>query len=130
MRKRIALLGILTLLASGGCGDSSGPGGEAVGTWNLLTVNGRQVPTVVVSTGVEIQSSTISIRPDGSFTDVFVLRPTWTNTATTFEEPGTWVRDDRQITLTYASNGSSGNGTVADNVLTMDFDGAWVFVRE
>jgi hypothetical protein len=130
VRNQIGWLGLFALLACGGCGDSSGPNGDAIGTWNLLTVDGRQLPTVIVGLGVEIQSSQIVIRSDGSFTDTYILRPTHSSTATTFHEPGRWVGDSQRITLTYSSNGTSGTGTLSGNFLTMDFDGAWIFIRQ
>jgi hypothetical protein len=133
VKNQILWLVLSTLLACGG-GDSTGPGVEAIGTWDLVTVDGRALPTFVPAgvgvPAVEIQSSQIVIRADGSFTDTYSLRPALSNTATTFQELGTWTRDGRVVTLTYSSNGSSGTGTLNDNFLTMDFDGAWVFRRE
>jgi hypothetical protein len=79
---------------------------------------------------VEIESSQIVIRSDGSFTDTYVLRSALGNSFTVFQELGTWTRDGRVVTLTYSSNGSAGTGTLNDNFLTIDFDGAWVFRRE
>jgi len=132
VKRQLLWLALPALLACGG--DSTGPAVDAVGTWNLVTVDGRALPTFVPTAvgvpAVEIQLSKIVIRSDGSFTDTYTLRPMLSNTATTFQEPGTWVRDGRVVTLTYSSNGSSGTGTLNDNVLTMDFDGAWVFRRE
>lgn len=126
-------LALPALLACGG-NDSTGPSVDAVGTWDLVTVDGRALPTLVPTgvgvPAVEVQSSQIVIRPDGSFTETYALRPMLSNTATMFQEPGTWVRDGGVITLTYSSNGSTGTGTFNDNFLTMDFDGAWVFRRE
>jgi hypothetical protein len=132
VKKRFLWLALPAFLACGG--DSTGPGVDAVGTWNLVTVDGRALPTFVPTgvgvPAVEIQLSQIVIRSDGSFTDTYTLRPMLSNTATTFHEPGTWVKDGRVVTLTYSSNGSSGTGTLIDDILTMDFDGAWVFRRE
>ena len=133
VKRQSLWLAVSALLACGGS-ESTDPSGDAIGTWNLVTVDGRALPTFVPTgvgvPAVEIQLSQIVIRSDGSFTDTYTLRPVLSNTATTFQEPGTWVRDGRVVTLTYSSNGSSGTGTLTDNVLTMDFDGAWVFRRE
>jgi hypothetical protein len=117
-----------------GTGESTGPSVDAVGNWNLVTVDGRALPTFVSAgvgvPAVEIESSQIVIRSDGSFTDTYVLRSALGNSFTVFQELGTWTREGRQVTLNYSSNGSSGIGTVDDNFLTMDFDGAWVFRRQ
>ena len=132
VKRQYLWLALPALLACGS--DSTAPSVDAVGTWNLVTVDGRVLPTFVATgadvPAVEIQFSQIVIRSDGSFTDTYALRPILSNTPTTFQEPGTWVRDGRAITLTYSSNGSAGTGTLNDNHLTMDFDGAWVFHRE
>ena len=132
VKRQLLWLALPALVTCGG--DSTGPDVDAIGTWNLVTVDGRVLPTFVPTTvgapAVEIQLSQIVIRSDGSFTDTYTLRPMLSNTATTFQEPGTWVRDGRVVTLTYTSNASSGTGTLTDNVLTMDFDGVWVFRRE
>jgi hypothetical protein len=132
VKRQFLWLAVPALLACSG--ESTGPSGDAVGTWNLVTVDGRALPTFVPTAvgvpAVEVQSSQIVIRSDGSFTDTYTLRPMLSNTATTFQEPGTWVRDGGVVTLTYSSNGSSGTGTLDANILTMDFDGAWVFRRE
>ena len=131
--QQILWLGVATALA---CGDSdaSGPSVDVVGTWNLITVDGRALPTFVSAgvgvPAVKIESSQIVIRSDGSFTDTYALGSALGSSFTVFQESGTWIRDGRQVTLSYSSNGSSGTGTLDDNLLTMDFDGAWVFRRE
>ncbi len=127
LRKNLAWVGVFAVLACSG--DTSGPPLPVDGTWNLVTIRGEPLPTVTAPL-VELQSNRLVIRADGSFTDIFTLRATWSNTPETFHEPGTWTQDDNRITLTYSSNGSAGTGTLDGNFLTMDFDGPWVFTRE
>jgi hypothetical protein len=127
LRKNTARVAILAALACGG--DTSGPPVPVEGAWNLVTIKGRALPTVTAPL-VELQSNRLVLRSDGTFTDTFTLRATWSNIPETFHEPGTWTRDDDRITLTYSSNGSSGAGTLDGDLLTMDFDGPWVFIRE
>ena len=132
MKKRILWLALPALIACGD--DSTAPSVDAVGTWNLVTVDGRALPTFVSAgvgvPAVVIESSQIAIRHDGSFTDTYVLGSGLGNQFTVFQELGTWTGTGREVTLNYSSNGSSGTGTVDDNSLTMDFDGVWVFRRE
>jgi hypothetical protein len=133
LKRQILWVGLAAGLACGDS-DSTGPSADAIGTWDLVTVDGRAVPTLVSAgvgiPSVVIESSHVVIRSDGSFTDTYVLGSALGNSFTVFHESGTWTSAGRQVTLNYSSNGSSGTGTVDDKFLTMDFDGVWVFRRQ
>lgn len=124
MRRLILALGAVSLLA---CGDSSGPGGSAVGTWSLVSVDEVDVPFTIDEFGtfkVEFISAQAVALPNGTFTITATFRETDAGTVTTITETnsGTWTQTNSTVTITDA-DGFVVTGSVSGNTLRYTADG-------
>jgi len=127
MRRLFLALGAISLLA---CGDSTGVGAaSAVGTWNLVTVNGDPVPSIVLDIAnppfrVEIVSDQIILDEDGTYTETSLTRETESGTVTDFPDfdTGIWSQTGRNLTVT-ASDGSVTHPTISGNDITLNEGG-------
>ena len=129
-----AILGVLAC-----SGDASGPTVEfptVVGTWNLVSVEGRSLP---IPFGLqEFQSEQLVISADGSFTDSYVVRNLSGGVPSQILHKGTWLMNTIN-TFALHYNGVEDplfptTGIVAENQLTVSFgprggSWAWVFNR-
>jgi len=68
--KRTAFL--LAMLALTACGDSTGPA-DVAGVYTLRTVDGQQLPAVIL--GDEFTSGSLSLGSNGTFSFTFTLTP-------------------------------------------------------
>jgi hypothetical protein len=127
MRRLLLALSAVSLLA---CGDSSGPGASsAVGTWNLVSVNGdSNLPVTIFyiapSYRLEIVSATFVAASNGTYTGSATTRETDNGqvTTTTDSDSGTWSQTGNTVTVT-ASDGTVGTGTISGNNITLDDEG-------
>ena len=127
MRRLLLALSAVSLLA---CGDSSGPGfSSAVGTWNLVSVNGNSnfpvtVLQLVTTYKFEIVSATFVAASNGTYTGSATTRETDNGTVTTTTEPasGTWSQTGNSVTVT-DSDGTASAATISGNNLTLNEDG-------
>ena len=121
MRRLIIALSAVSLLA---CGDSSGPAfSSAVGTWNLVTINGSPLPFTAVNQGLyklEILSDVLIASADGTFTGTSTFRETNNGAVTTTVQPnsGTWTQTNNSVTINL-SDGTSKTVTVSSDVITL-----------
>jgi hypothetical protein len=130
MRRLILALAAVSLF---GCGDSSGPGvSSAVGTWNLVSIDGDPLPYTFLQIGTsyrgEILSDRIVASANGTFTETLTIRETENGTVTTTTETdtGTWTQNNAAVTITY-SDGSGSTAAISGNVITSNVQGT-VFI--
>ena len=122
MRRLVLALSAVSILA---CGDSSGPEfSSAVGTWNLVTVNGSALPfTVDLSQNfrLEILGDVFVASENGTYTESTTLRETESGTATTTIEQsnGTWTQTKNTVTVTESGGTQTATGTVSANTVTL-----------
>jgi hypothetical protein len=123
MRRLVLALSAVSILA---CGDSSGPEfSSAVGTWNLVTVNGSALPfTLDFSQAyrLELLSDVFVASEDGTWTETTTLRETDNGTATTTTEQGngTWTQTGNTVTVTESGGGTETNtATISGNTITL-----------
>jgi hypothetical protein len=99
-----------------GCGgDSSGPGSStAVGTWNLVTINGASLPYTVFDDPtppaykIEVISDQFVVHAGGTFDQLTTVRETIDGTATLVPVPdtGVWTQTGSSVTVTFDSDTS------------------------
>jgi lipocalin-like protein len=124
MRRLVLALTTASLLA---CGDSTGPG-SVVGTWNLRTVNGSQLPYTVYlvqpTYRLEIMSARFIADDDGTYTGAVTLRETNNGqvTTTTDSDFGTWSQANNTLTIT-DSEGAVSTATISGNTITLSEQG-------
>lgn len=131
MRKLVLAIAAVSLLGCGG--DSSGPGASAVGTWNLVTINGSPLPATIIQAPtyrLEILSDRFVLSSNGTMSDTFTYRETENGTATTTTETdnGTWSQNNTALTITY-SDGTSQTAAVSNDTFTISEQG-FVFLYE
>ena len=121
MRRILIALSAVSLLA---CGDSSGPAfSSAVGTWNLVTINGSTLPFTAVNQGLyklEILSDVLIASADGTFTGTSTFRETDNGAVTTTVQPnsGTWTQTNNSVTINL-SDGTTNTVTISGDIITL-----------
>lgn len=99
------VLATLVVATFSGCSDSTGP--TIYGTYYLLTLNAVPLPiTLEEFPGYREQfyAGTITLRSNGTFTDVWTFRVTESGTTTETDDTteGTFVKtEDSEVILTY-----------------------------
>ena len=129
--RQLTALAALVLLAS--CGDGGtepvDPRIAAAGVYALTSVNGAPLPALydqIPEARADFVGGTFTLRADGSYTESFTLRVTYTNgdpaEDVPFVENGTYTLAGSSATFTVPpSAGEEGynySGTVSDGVLT------------
>ena len=129
MRSALFAIALGTVLAACG-GDSSTGHSEAVnGTFTLRTVNGSNLPFTLLEFPdykLEITSDVLTLRPDGTFSDVATFRETDAGTVTTPVVPttGTYTRSGNTITMR-DSDGDTLIGTINGDAITVLIEDAF-----
>jgi hypothetical protein len=129
MRRLVLAIGAISLLACGG--DSTGLGASsAVGTWNLVTINGAALPFTAYETSnppykLEIMSDQFVASSNGAFSDAITTRENdnGTITTSTTNTPGTWSQSGNTLTVTEASTGFVTTATISGNTVTVSDQG-------
>jgi hypothetical protein len=122
MRRLVLALSAVSILA---CGDSSGPGfSSAVGTWNLVTVNGSALPFTVdlnQTYRLELLGDVFVASENGTYTESTTLRETENGTATTTTEQsnGTWTQTNNTVTVTESGGTETSTATISGNTITL-----------
>lgn len=111
MKRFLFACASLALLGCGG--DSTGPAASVEGTWNLLSVNGDAVPSVVdaiPSQGytLEIVADQYVLHGDKTYNEFFTTRTTQGTQVTTTDDTdeGTWNQQGNQVSITPTSGGT------------------------
>ncbi len=122
------LLPVVLLVVATGCGGSSAPTtptpASVAGTWNLQTINGQSLPFVIAQTGTnqeEIASDQLLVGSGGTFTETTVVKLTVNGQVSeeTLGDAGSYSLNGTAVTFVFASDGSSGTGTLTGNTLTV-----------
>ena len=107
------LLACVSVALLGCGGDSTGPAASAVGSWNLLSVNGDVVPSIVdaipsQSYTLEIVSDLYVLHGDGTYNEFFTTRTTLGQQITTTDDTdaGTWTQQGSQVSITPTAGGT------------------------
>ena len=131
MRRLVLAISAVSMLA---CGDSSGPEfSSAVGTWNLVTVNGSALPfTLEFSQAyrLEIVSDVFVASENGTYTESTTIRETDGATATTTTEQsnGTWTQTNGTVTVTESGGTETSTATISGNTITLTVGQGFVSV--
>lgn len=126
---RGGLVLLATILTACG-GDSDGPTGpdtSHVGTYTLSTLNGTNLPFVLVQVGndkLEITQGSMTLNADNTFSDRATLRETVGGAVSTEQSTstGTYSRNNNALSFTY-SDGSVIAGSLSGGQLTIAQDG-------
>jgi len=132
-------LACLLLVAAAAC-RSDGPTDHTpvslAGTWRLQTVNGNGLPFVLPQTVVdkmEVISDELTVAASGTFTRVTQIRVTESGQVSTdpVEDAGSYTLNGTAVTFTFASDGSTGTGSLSGNSLSVAAGGlAFVYRKQ
>lgn len=135
MIRRTFLLVALMSVVAVGCNDASGPGGGITGTYTLRTVNGQNVPFVLIQIGqtykFEILSGQLVLNENGTFSESLSVRETENSTVSTETETttGTWTRTNNSISFTDSEN-TTYSGAISDDTITFTAEQIVVVYRK
>lgn len=127
----LALAG-LTVLSSCSALDAIGNAGRTRGTFELRTVNGTRVPSVIYSEPgyrVEVLNANFTFEDDGTYTEAGIIRETVNGSSSTSSSSsyGTYEYYNGQVTF-YESSGRQYYGSldgytliVEDQGITMEY---------
>ena len=125
MRRRLlAVAAVSLVLGSLACGDLSGPDTDFFGAYDLQTLNGNILPTIVYqdpSEVDELMSETFKIYTDGSYTDDYTLRVSGSSGQSTISrrDVGTYLKSGNTFQFRDGNNGQSFDGEVDGETLTI-----------
>ncbi len=127
-----AFLGICTALVSAGYKEETKVAAEPdpVGTYALVTVDGKQVPCAVEHDGhaLTIKSGIFIINADGSCSSKMVFTPPSGGDATR-EVKATYTRQGATLTMKWEGAGTT-TGNVEGNAFTMNNEGMLLSYRK
>jgi hypothetical protein len=131
MRKSHLKITALALgLSLAGCADLVGLGyGNIVGEYDLKTLNGFQLPTVVYQDAFEqdeLLSEKLTIYADGSYTDDYTLRVSSSAGQSTqsYRDVGTYTHyNDTQLQFVDGRTGDAFTGEISGRTLTVTQNG-------
>ena len=125
MRKRVkAVAAVSLVLGFLACGDLSGPDTDFYGAYDLQTLNGNILPTIVYQDPSELDeliSETFRIYTDGSYTDDYTLRVSGSSGQSTINrrDVGTYLRSGNTLQFVDGNNGQSFDGEIDGKTLTI-----------
>ena len=126
MRKSLfAMASLAILVGLAACSDVVGLGyGSHVGAYDLRTVNGFSLPTVIYDDGLEqdeLLSETFTIYAEGSYTDDYRVRVSSRNgqSTSTYRDVGTYTEYNGQLQFVDGRTGEVFNGELNGRTLTM-----------
>jgi hypothetical protein len=125
MRKRLlAGAAVSLVLGFAACSDLAGPNTDEFGAYELQTLNGFILPTVVYEDPSEVDellSETFRIYTDGSYTDDYTLRVSSSSGQSTISrrDVGTYMRYGNALQFVDGNNGQSFDGDIVGTTLTI-----------
>lgn len=125
MRTRLfAGAAVSLVLGFAACSDLAGPDTDEFGAYQLQTLNGLTLPTVVYqdASGVdELISETFRIYTDHSYTDDYTLRVSGNSGQRTISrsDVGTYQRYGKALQFVDGNNGHSFDGEIDGTTLTI-----------
>jgi len=125
--RRTLIIAALVFGAGCGGGDSTGPDNSVAGTYSLRTVNGSNLPFILVQIGadkVELTSDILTLTEAGSFTEITTFRTTTNGQVTTSTESdaGSFTMNGTAASFAFNS-GTSGTGTISGGTITVALSG-------
>lgn len=98
------------------------------GSYELMTFNGSNLPTVAFSDGIEqrdILQETFTIYSDGTYTDDYTLRISNRSgqSQQTFRDTGTYQQNNTALQFRDSATGDVFSGSVTNNTLTVTYLG-------
>ena len=122
--RRLAMFALAATLAGAACTDSTGPNGSVVGTYELRTINGQNLP-YTFSSGLRLIADDMTLFNDGSYEDV----STYSDGSIDVDE-GDYTNYNGALTF-YSTTGFVYQGSVSRDVLTTVLNGfTQVFERD
>jgi hypothetical protein len=125
------------LPACGGSNTTTGPSitpsttGAEVGTYALVSLNGRSLPTNITEGGTQIEviSGTLTLGGGGTVRTSTTYRSSPGATPVTNEVSGTYTMQGSTLSFSY-TNGGRNTGTLSGNTLQMVNEGVvWSYQR-
>lgn len=108
-------MGLVAVALAACNNDSTSPNGSAVGTYNLVTVNGSNLP-VDFGNGDILTSDVLTLNSNGTYTDVAQFSQSGPK-----QENGNWSINNNLISFNDITDQLSYQGSVSGNVLTESF---------
>ena len=123
--RRLAMFALAGALAgTAACTDSTGPNGSVVGTYELRTINGQNLP-YTFSSGLRLVADDLTLFNDGTYEDV----SRYSDGSTDVDE-GDYTNYNGALTF-YSTTGFVYQGSVSRDVLTTVLNGfTQVFERD
>lgn len=115
--RRFLLVAAALCLAACSDNNSTEPTGNLVGTYQLRTINGSQLP-FTFSDGSTIVSDQLTLGADGTYNDVAQF-----SDGEVFDEQGFWNNNNGTILFDPTTGGGQYQGSVSGSVLTEIFPG-------
>jgi len=135
MRRLGAVLAVAAMCGCGGGGDAAGPTTVAtaseVGTYVLVTLNGRSLPTTIpeAGTSIEVISGSLTLAADRTVRVSTTYRSAAGAAASTSEVSGTYSLQGSTLTFSY-SNGGRNTATLSGATLQMLNEGVtWLYQK-
>ena len=129
-RFRIATACALWLIAACSGGDATAPSASVsiVGSWALQTVNGSALPYLMDQNGAdksEMTAEVLTFLATGQFTEIAQVRVTSGGQVSTLavQQAGTFTANKGNVTLTFAGDGSTAQGSQSGSTLTLGLNG-------
>jgi hypothetical protein len=116
------------------CADLVGLGYDQEGQYDLETLNGFVLPTVVYQDAFEqdeLMSERFAIYSDGSYTDDYTLRVSSSSGQSTssYRDVGTYTRYGNQLQFVNGNTGDAFNGDIDGRTLTITQNGDFYVYR-
>ena len=128
---RLAVALMIAAVCGCGKGTTEPTTGGEIGTYVLVSLNGRAVPTSISegSTQIEVISGTLTLGAGGTVQAGTTFRPSPEAAPVTNEVSGTYSMQGNTLTFSY-TNGGRNTGTLNGNTLQMLNEGVvWLFQR-
>jgi predicted small secreted protein len=125
MRKSLVVIAAIALVSGiVACSDVVGIGNDFTGTYDLRSVNGFTLPTVIFDDGIEqdeLLSETFTIYREGSYTDDYTLRTSSRSGQSTasYRDDGTWTRNGTHLEFVDSRLGATFSGELDGRTLTI-----------
>jgi hypothetical protein len=124
----------LALIATIGCGSSSAttsPTSTELGTYILVALDGRSVPTTIAegSTTAEVQSSSLTLSGGGTVRMLVTYRMSGQTAWSTNDLSGRYTRQGSTMSFTYTNGGANSGSIAGDTITMMNENVVWTFQR-
>src|SRR5687768_2511413 len=135
MRRRLLAIASVSLVFGGvACAELVGLDSDGVGEYQLETLNGFFLPTVIYEDAFErdeLLAETFRLYADGTYTDDYTLRVSSRSgqSTQTYRDVGTYTRYDTQIQFIDGNTGEAFDGEISGRTLTIRQDGNFYVFR-